>query len=187
MQTQMAASSSVSIALAGSGGSGVMTAGTMLLAAAAKAGAYGLMVRTSGPQIRGGEAAAMLRLGAQPLNSLDDGFDLLLAIDWQNVNRFADEIVLGPRSVLIGDPDEGEAPEVFKATGARYAPLGLKKMAKAIPGSWASVVTWTPDPEAPYYCVEPWMGPPNSPEHKNGLRFAEPGQVDTFVTEVSLM
>ena len=41
-----------------------MTAGTLLLAAAAKAGAYGLMVRTSVPQIRGGEAAAMLRLGA---------------------------------------------------------------------------------------------------------------------------
>lgn len=140
MQTQMTVPSSVSIALAGSGGSGVMTAGTVLLAAAAKAGAYGLMVRTSGPQIRGGEAAALLRLGPQPMGSLDDGFDLLLAIDWQNVNRFADEIVLGPRSVLIGDPDEGEAPEVFKATGARYAPLGLKKMAKAIPGSWVNMI-----------------------------------------------
>ena len=34
-----------------------MTAGTLLLDAAAKAGCYGLMVRTSGPQIRGGEAA----------------------------------------------------------------------------------------------------------------------------------
>lgn len=141
MQTQTTtAPTSVSIALAGSGGSGVMTAGTVLLAAAAKAGAYGLMVRTSGPQIRGGEAAALLRLGPQAMSSLDDGFDLLLAIDWKNVNRFADEIVLGPRSVLIGDPDEGEAPEVFKATGARYAPLSMKKMAKAIPGSWVNMI-----------------------------------------------
>jgi galactose mutarotase-like enzyme len=65
--------------------------------------------------------------------------------------------------------------------------ITVKVGEEAIPGAWASVVTWTPDPEAPYYCVEPWMGPPNSPEHKNGLRFAEPGQVDTFVTEVSLM
>jgi len=131
---------SMSIALAGSGGSGVMTAGTLLLTAAAKAHAYGLMVRTSGPQIRGGEAAALLRLGRQPINTLDDGFDLLLAIDWQNVNRFADEIVLTPSSVLIGDPDEGEPPEVFIATGARYVPLSLKKMAKAIPGSWVNMV-----------------------------------------------
>ena len=140
LQSHTAALSSVSIALAGSGGSGVMTAGTLLLAAAAKAGAYGLMVRTSGPQIRGGEAAAMLRLGSQPMSSLDDGFDLLLAIDWQNVNRFADEIVLGSRSVLIGDPDEGEPPDVYKAMGARYAPLSMKKIAKAIPGSWVNMV-----------------------------------------------
>lgn len=134
------AAQSISIALAGSGGSGVMTAGTLLLTAAAKANAYGLMVRTSGPQIRGGEAAALLRLGRQPINTLDDGFDLLLAIDWQNVNRFADEIVLTSSSVLIGDPDEGEPPEVFTATGARYVPLSLKKMAKAIPGSWVNMV-----------------------------------------------
>jgi len=140
LQTTTIAPTGVSIALAGSGGSGVMTAGTVLLAAAAKAGAYGLMVRTSGPQIRGGEAAALVRLGPQAMSSLDDGFDLLLAIDWQNVNRFADEIVLGPRSVLIGDPDEGEAPEVFKATGARYVPLSLKKMAKEIPGSWINML-----------------------------------------------
>jgi 2-oxoglutarate ferredoxin oxidoreductase subunit alpha len=125
---------SISIALAGSGGSGVMTAGNLLLAAAAKAGAYGLMVRTSGPQIRGGEAAALLRLGPRPMDSLDDAFGLLVAIDWQNVNRFADEIVLTPASVMIGDPDEGEPPAVFMATGARYIPLGLKKMAKATSG-----------------------------------------------------
>jgi hypothetical protein len=31
------------------------------------------------------------------------------------------------------------------------------------------------------------MGPPNSPEHGNGLHFVEPGRTDTFVTEVSLM
>jgi 2-oxoglutarate/2-oxoacid ferredoxin oxidoreductase subunit alpha len=132
--------SSISIALAGSGGSGVMTAGTLLLNAAAKAGLYGLMVRTSGPQIRGGEAAALVRLARQPTHSLDDGFDLLVAIDWQNVNRFADEIPLNASSVMIGDPDEGETPEVFKNTGARYVPLSLKKMAKAIPGSWTNMV-----------------------------------------------
>jgi len=131
---------SVSIALAGSGGSGVMTAGTLLLSAAAKAGLYGLMVRTSGPQIRGGEAAALVRLGEAPMHGLDDRFDVLLAIDWQNVNRFADEIPLAASSVMIGDPDEGEAPEVFRNAGARYFPLPLKKTAKGIAGSWTNMV-----------------------------------------------
>ncbi|HEU0199206.1 MAG TPA: 2-oxoacid:acceptor oxidoreductase family protein, partial [Burkholderiaceae bacterium] len=133
-----ASRTSVAIALAGSGGSGVMTAGTMLLDAAARAGLYGLMVRTSGPQIRGGEAAALVRLADTQVESLDDGFDLLLAIDWQNINRFADEIPLRPGSLVIGDADAGEAPDVFKA--ARLLGLPLKKMAKAIPGSWINMV-----------------------------------------------
>ncbi|CAG1018418.1 2-oxoglutarate/2-oxoacid ferredoxin oxidoreductase subunit alpha [Burkholderiaceae bacterium] len=132
--------SSLSIAIAGSGGSGVMTAGTLLLDAAAKAGLYGLMVRTSGPQIRGGEAAALLRLARTPIESLDDRFDLLLAIDWQNVHRFADEIPLHDGSVVIGDADGGEVPEVFLARGAKAHALPLKKMAKAIPGSWINML-----------------------------------------------
>lgn len=131
---------SISIAMAGSGGSGVMTAGTLLLDAAAKAGLYGLMVRTSGPQIRGGEAAALLRLAEAPVDSLDDGFDLLLAIDWQNIHRFADEIPIRAGAIVVGDADEGEAPEVFLRNGTRAEAVPLKKMAKAIPGSWTNMV-----------------------------------------------
>jgi len=130
----------VAIALAGSGGSGVMTAGTLLLAAAAKAGAYGLMVRTSGPQIRGGEAAALVRLADQPVDTLGDAFDLLLAIDWSNTHRFADEVPLTASSVIVGDPDEGDVPEIFAGTGARYVPLQMKKIAKGIAGSWVNMV-----------------------------------------------
>jgi 2-oxoglutarate/2-oxoacid ferredoxin oxidoreductase subunit alpha len=135
-----AAGASLSIAIAGSGGSGVMTAGTLLLDAAAQAGLYGLMVRTSGPQIRGGEAAALLRLAAQPTESLDDRFDLLLALDWQNIHRFADEIPLHAGALLIGDSEGGEVPEVFARTGTRIVQLPLKKMAKAIAGSWINML-----------------------------------------------
>jgi 2-oxoglutarate ferredoxin oxidoreductase subunit alpha len=129
-----------SLALAGSGGAGVMTAGTLLLEAAARSGLYGLMVRTSGPQIRGGEAAALLRLGPQPLTTLDDSFDLLLAIDWQNLHRFADEIPLARHSLLIGDSDAGEAPQALRDGGARVHALPLKKTAKAAGGAWVNMV-----------------------------------------------
>ena len=77
-----------------------------------------------------------MRLGAAPTHGLDDRFDLLLAIDWQNVHRFADEIPLAATSVMIGDPDEGEAPEVFRSTGARYFPRPLQEDGQGIPGSW---------------------------------------------------
>ena len=131
---------SFSVALAGSGGAGVMTAGTLLLDAAARAGLYGLMVRTRGPQIRGGEAAALLRLGPQRVATLDDRFDLLLALDWLNLVRFADEIPLGRGSLLVGDSDAGEAPAVLLASGARLVALPLKKAAKAAGGGWVNMI-----------------------------------------------
>ncbi|MCD6044206.1 MAG: 2-oxoglutarate ferredoxin oxidoreductase, alpha subunit, partial [Burkholderiales bacterium] len=131
---------SVSVALAGSGGAGVMTAGNMLLEAAAGAGYYGLMTRTSGPQIRGGEAAAMVRIAAFPTDAQEDRFHVLAAIDWQNVGRFAAEIPLGPQSLIVGDPAHGEPPEVFLGSGARYVPIPLKKLAGEIPGAWPNMV-----------------------------------------------
>jgi 2-oxoglutarate ferredoxin oxidoreductase subunit alpha len=133
-------SRSFSLAIAGSGGAGVMTAGTLLLDAAARAGLYGLMVRTSGPQIRGGEAAALIRISQQPVATLDDGFDALLAVDWQNLNRFGDEIPIGPGSLLIGDSDAGDAPEVFLQTGARLVTVPMKKAAKAAGGGWVNMI-----------------------------------------------
>ncbi len=132
--------STLSMAIAGSGGAGVMTAGTMLLEAAARAGWYGLMVRTSGPQIRGGEAAALLRFSPRPVNNMGDRFDWLVAVDWLNLQRFADEIPLDADSVVIGDPAEGALPEAFARRGAVLHPLGFKGLAKSIPGSWPNMI-----------------------------------------------
>ena len=131
---------SLSVALAGSGGAGVMTAGNMLLEAAAAAGYYGLMTRTSGPQIRGGEAAAMVRVASFATDAQEDRFHALAAIDWQNVGRFAAEIPLGAASVLIGDPAQGEPPEAFTRSGARYVPIPFKKLAAGIAGAWPNMV-----------------------------------------------
>ncbi|MDH3352468.1 MAG: 2-oxoacid:acceptor oxidoreductase family protein, partial [Gammaproteobacteria bacterium] len=78
---------SFSVALLGKGGSGVVTAGDMLLTAAARCGLYGLMIRAVGPQIRGGESAALVRLSPAPVECLDDRFDVLLGIDWNHAER----------------------------------------------------------------------------------------------------
>lgn len=50
----------------------------------------------------------------------------------------------------------------------------------------AAFVTWTADDKAPYYCIEPWMGPPNSPENKLGLHHVGPGQTQKFYVEIML-
>ncbi|MBH53512.1 MAG: aldose epimerase [Opitutaceae bacterium] len=49
-----------------------------------------------------------------------------------------------------------------------------------------TVVTWTESGDSPFYCIEPWMGPPNSPEHKTGLHWIEPGESDNFKIRISL-
>jgi len=131
---------SLSLALAGSGGAGIMTAGNILLEAAAFAGYYALMTRSSGPQIRGGEAAAMIRIASHPVECMDDHFQVLAGVDWENVHRFAAEIPLSPDGVIVGDPDCGEPPAVFTQAGTRYVPLPLGKLAKAIPGGRANMV-----------------------------------------------
>ena len=129
-----------SIVLVGSGGAGVMTAGNMLLEAAAHAGYYALMTRSSGPQIRGGEAAAMLRIATHPIHCMEDRFDVLAAVDWENVQRFNAEIPLGAASLIVGDPDQGDPPEVFLRSGAAQASLPLKKIAKSVPEGRANMV-----------------------------------------------
>ncbi len=131
---------SVCVALCGSGGAGVMTAGNLLLEAAAQAGWYGLMVRSSGPQIRGGEAAALMRIATHPIDCMDDRFDAIVAVDWQNIHRFADEVPLDRSSLIVGDPEQGAPPEVFARTGARVVELPMKKIAKGIPGSWPNMI-----------------------------------------------
>ncbi|RLA38449.1 MAG: 2-oxoglutarate synthase [Gammaproteobacteria bacterium] len=125
---------SVSIVMTGSGGAGVMTAGSMLLDAAGRAGYYALMTRSSGPQIRGGEAAAMVRIATHPVESHTDRYDMLVAIDWQNVDRFAAEIPMDEASLMVGDPKGGELPKKIVVTGARQAELPMKALAKEIEG-----------------------------------------------------
>lgn len=131
---------SVSVVLAGSGGAGSISAATILLEAAGRANWYAFMTRSVGAQIRGGEAAAMLRFGIDPIPSHDDCFDVLLALDWQNQGKFVAEMPLGAGSMIIGDPDQGPVPQAFAASGARQIQVPIRQLAQAIPGARANVV-----------------------------------------------
>jgi len=136
----MTASPSAAFALTGSGGAGVMTIGAMLVEAAARSGYYGLFSRLSGPQVRGGEAAALVRLSTEPIESPPDRYDLLLAIDWGNVERFADEIPLSAQSVIVCDPKMGEAPTAIADSGARQIQIALDAEARKIPGGRPNMI-----------------------------------------------
>lgn len=124
---------SLSVAIVGSGGAGALTAGNLILEAASAAGWQGLLTRSVGPQIRGGEAAALLRLANGPVECMPDRFDLLIGIDWLNAHRFGGEIELGTDSLVISDPRGGEMPASVANAGATVVEIPMKEMAKAIP------------------------------------------------------
>lgn len=129
----MADKQSVSVAMLGSGGAGVLTTGEMLLEAACAAGWSGLLTRSVGPQIRGGEAASLLRLATRPVECMADHFDLLVGIDWVNAHRFDDEIPLGADSIVISDPDAGPPPPAIAAAAGSIVELPLSQMTQANP------------------------------------------------------
>ena len=128
------------LAITGSGGAGAMRAGEILLEAASRAGLYGVMTRAMGPQIRGGEAAALLRLSPAPVSAPADRFDLLIAIDWDNFTRFTEEVPLGPTSLVLADPDQGPVPQPVADAGARVLPLPCKALVRKVAGGRANMV-----------------------------------------------
>jgi 2-oxoglutarate/2-oxoacid ferredoxin oxidoreductase subunit alpha len=136
----MRESEHISVAIVGSGGAGALTAGNFLLEAASLAGWHGLLTRTVGPQIRGGEAAALLRLANRPVECLADRIDLLVGIDWLNVDRFGAEIEIGPQSLVVTDPASGDLPTFVSRAGARSAEVPIKDIAKAVPNGRPNMV-----------------------------------------------
>ncbi|MDJ0806597.1 MAG: 2-oxoacid:acceptor oxidoreductase subunit alpha [Gammaproteobacteria bacterium] len=131
---------SLSVAITGSGGSGAITCGLILLEAVAAAGLYGLMSRSLGPQIRGGESAAMLRIAREPIDCLDDRFDLLIGLDWLNLERFADELPLVPDSLIVTDTGKGRLPDCLLASRAEVLALPVKQLADEITGGRSNMV-----------------------------------------------
>ncbi len=81
------------------------------------------------------------------------------------------------------DLRSGEA--VFGEQG-RPGDVVVRIGAERTPPPASAFVTWTLAEDSPYFCVEPWMGPPNAPETKLGLHFVPPGEVRTFTISVGL-
>jgi galactose mutarotase-like enzyme len=86
-----------------------------------------------------------------------------------------DAIHLGLKDNTVIFGERGHAGDVIIRTGT-----------DKIPAPDATFVTWSESATAPYYCVEPWMGPPNAPEHKTGLHFVAPGKSQTFTVAISI-
>ncbi len=131
---------SISLAIIGSGGAGALTAGAIILEAAASSGWYGIMNRSVGPQIRGGEAAALVRLANHRVDCMNKEYDLLIAIDWKNAERFASEMPLAKHGLVLSDPTAGEVPTEIGGLQSNIASVAMKDLAKEIPGGRENMI-----------------------------------------------
>lgn len=113
-QVEFMTSKNYTFALVGSGGAGVAVTGEILLKAAGYSLLFGILRKSFGPQIRGGESAAILRLSDQPVMSLVPSIQMIVAIDWKNFSRFQDEIPVESQTLVICDDGMGEPPDQIK-------------------------------------------------------------------------
>lgn len=104
------------------------------------------------------------RLGPGPLLQAEESFANPAIVDALHVGLKGSEAVFGER----GKP------------GDVIVQLGTAK----VPPPGSTFVTWTMDDSSPFFCVEPWMGPPNAPENKVGLHEVAPGETQRFAVSV---
>ena len=127
----------LTLAISGSGGAGAISTGELVLQLVAGSGGYGMLKKTFSPQIRGGESAAILRLGSAPVSTIPARIDLLVALDWQNFARFADEVPISADTLVLHAGTDAPPPGI---AGDRLLSVDAAKIAAAADSGWLNMV-----------------------------------------------
>src|SRR6516162_6972852 len=107
------------IGIAGAGGDGVVSAGESLITAAALEGYHGIMTKSFGSQIRGGEASCRLRLSTQPVLNPNGPLDVAVALNWEDFRRFGAELPVEPATIVIYESNTGVEPDKLPLQGVK--------------------------------------------------------------------
>ncbi|MEK7667523.1 MAG: 2-oxoacid:acceptor oxidoreductase subunit alpha [Gemmatimonadota bacterium] len=94
------------VGIAGAGGDGVVSAGELVLNIAALQGLFGMLTKSFGPQIRGGESSVRLRLSVEPVLAQGDELDVLIAFNWADYGRFRTELVPNEQTIIFVDEQD---------------------------------------------------------------------------------
>ncbi|MEA2064424.1 MAG: 2-oxoacid:acceptor oxidoreductase subunit alpha [Gemmatimonadota bacterium] len=97
----------LNIGIVGSGGDGVMVSGEAVVSAVARKGLNCIMLKSFGPQIRGGESACKIRISSQKVSTQADELDVLLSFSWPDYPRFGKELILKPGRLVIEEGEPG--------------------------------------------------------------------------------
>ena len=107
------------IGIAGAGGDGVVSAGESLMTAAALEGYHGIMTKSFGSQIRGGEASCRLRLATQAVLNPNGPLDVAVVLNWEDFRRFGGELPVESSTVVIYESNTGVAPDKLPLEGVK--------------------------------------------------------------------
>ena len=92
-----------------------------------------MLRKAFGPQIRGGESAALLKLTQSERYTAADHYDLVVALDWANFSRFEDEICLTPKSWVLCD-EKHKVPESVSEITANIIQIPIAAATSAVHG-----------------------------------------------------
>lgn len=126
------------IGMAGSGGDGIVSAGESMLTAAALSGYHGVLTKSFGPQIRGGESSFRLRLATRKVLNSGGTLDIAVALNWDDFLKFGGELPVGGHTTVVYDSNSKIAPDkipVVGTTPAEVLAVPIEQMAREIGGS----------------------------------------------------
>ena len=109
------------IGIAGAGGDGVVSAGESLITAAALEGYHGVMTKSFGSQIRGGEASCRLRLATRPVLNPNGPLDVAVVLNWEDFQRFGAELPVQAGTIVIYESLTGVSPDQLPLEGVKPA------------------------------------------------------------------
>jgi 2-oxoglutarate ferredoxin oxidoreductase subunit alpha len=134
----MATSHDLLIGMAGAGGDGIISAGESLINAAALEGYHGLLTKSFGPQIRGGESSFRLRVAVGDVFTVSGTLNVAVALNWDDFLRFGAELPVGPDTIVIYDSQHELGPEGVPVAGVRPAEVvaaPIAQIAKDLAGT----------------------------------------------------
>jgi 2-oxoglutarate ferredoxin oxidoreductase subunit alpha len=93
----------LTIGIAGAGGDGVILLGELLARSAARLGLEATLTKSFGPQIRGGETSARVRVADHALSGADHRLDALFLFHLGDMAEFASELPLNYTTRIFAD------------------------------------------------------------------------------------
>lgn len=119
----------ITIAFVGSGGDGSVAAGDIIAAACAAEGLHVIKTEAYGPQIRGGESSATVRISTRPIYAPADSVDVLLVFNWADFMRFRDEITLADDALILHESGDPAPPELVNSLRF-FVPVSFSQLAR---------------------------------------------------------